>query len=60
MHVATGANLVAHDRDALLAPDTEPVIVADDGLRYVAAQFSALRFNALVGGFAKFQRLEFQ
>jgi hypothetical protein len=59
-HVATGANLISHDRDPFLPADAQAVIVAEDGLWNVTAQFGGLRFDAFSRGFAKLQCLELQ
>ena len=48
MHVAAGANLVAHHRHPFLAPDAETFVVANDGLGYLAAQFGCLGFRLFV------------
>src|SRR5208337_3147063 len=60
LHVTTGADLVSHYRHPLLPPNTQPIIVPENGRRDLPAQFGNLRFHALAGLSAEFERLQLQ
>jgi hypothetical protein len=60
LHMASAADLIADDRDALFAPHPQPVVMAEDWHRDAGAQFGKQPFGSRPRGRAGFEGLEFQ